>query len=88
MIYNQLYKIYNLKGTNAKKHKIKQIKKKKKDTKETREKSSFTVWLQVHLCAYQRMHMIVTTDLTETCVMYLHQENFTFAVFSFSGSSQ
>ena len=87
MIYNQLYKIYNLKGTNAKKHKIKKNVE-KKNIKETREKRSFTVWLQVHLCAYQRMHMIVTTDLTETCVMYLYQENFIFAVFSFSGSSQ
>ena len=69
---------------NTKSNKHKEIKEHKRD----KGKSSFTVWLQVHLCAYQRMHMIVTTDLTETCVMYLHQENFIFAVFSFSGSSQ
>ena len=69
---------------NTKSNKHKKIKEHKRD----REKSSLSVWLQVHLCAYQRMHMIVTTDLTETCVMYLHQENFIFAVFSFSGSSQ
>ena len=71
------------KSTKSNKHK-----KNKRTQKRQGKKSSFTVWLQVHLCAYQRMHMIVTTDLTETCVMYLHQENFIFAVFSFSGSSQ